>query len=298
MFDTSQLPDEGFARLIEVMVCLRDPEQGCPWDLEQSLDSLKPFLVEECYEALDAIDQLGAASKALPGQRPDADPVAIANHREELGDVLLQVIFQAQVTADLGWFTAVDVARGIADKLIVRHPHVFGSANEIAADDGQRLTPDKVVDRWEQIKKSDGRGALDGVPRNLPALLRGQRVGEKAARVGFDWSKSEDVLLKVDEELAELREAMQTGDQQAVASELGDLLFALTSLARHLDVDAEQSLRGTLDRFSDRFQHVEKRLKQAGPETPDMEQLEAMWQQAKMLERGLQTQDGEGRNEG
>ncbi len=298
MFDPSQLPQEGFARLIQVMVCLRDPEQGCPWDLEQSLDSLKPYLVEECYEALDAIDQLGPAARALPGERPEADPAAIASHREELGDVLLQVIFQAQVTADLGWFTAVDVARGIADKLIHRHPHVFGSPEQMAADDGQRLTPSKVVDRWEQLKKSDGRGALDGVPRNLPALLRGQRIGEKAARVGFDWLQSHDVLHKVDEELAELRQAMADGDPQEMAAELGDLLFALTSLARHLDVDAEQALRGTLDRFSDRFVHVEEAMASSGPARPTPDQLEAMWQQAKRLEGGLQRQGGEGRNEG
>jgi len=291
MFDPSTLPQEGYDRLIQVMVCLRDPDQGCPWDLKQSLDSLKPYLIEECYEALDAIDQLGAAAKALPGQAPQADRAAIDNHREELGDVLLQVIFQAQVASDFGWFGADDVARGIADKLIHRHPHVFAST-------GEKLSAEDVEERWEQIKNADGRGALDGVPRNLPALLRAQRIGYKASRVGFDWLKPVDVLAKVDEELAELREAMQTQDKDAIASELGDLLFALTSLARHLDVDAEQALRGTLDRFSDRFRHVEGAMADAKPLQLKPEQLEAAWQQAKALESGLQRQGVAGRNQG
>ncbi len=297
MFNPDDLPDEGFARLVQVMVCLRDPEQGCPWDLEQSLDSLKPYLIEECYEALDAIDGLGPAAHALPGQPASADPVAIAAHREELGDVLLQVIFQAQVATDLGWFGAEDVARGIADKLVTRHPHVFQVGAHGQEPDAERLTPDKVVDRWEQIKKRDGRGALDGVPRNLPALLRGQRIGEKAARVGFDWPQTDGVLAKVDEELAELRQAMAQGDRQASADELGDLLFALTSLARHLEVDAEQALRTTLDRFSDRFAHVERAMKEAEPTPRTIEELERLWQAAKATERRLQGDVSEGRNE-
>ena len=298
MFDPSELPDAGFARLVTVMAQLRDPEQGCPWDLKQSLDSLKPYLIEECYEALDAIDRLGPAAKLRAGETAPADSAAIANHREELGDVLLQVIFQARLTEELGWFDVHDVARTIADKLVTRHPHVFALADADPGPPADRLTPDQVVTNWEQIKQSDGRGALDGVPRNLPALLRGQRVGEKAARVGFDWRQPEQVLAKVDEELAELRQAIAAGDQAAASAELGDLLFALTSLARHLKVDAEQSLRTTLDRFSERFRYVEAHMADLPDGPPDIAQLEQLWQQAKIhLAADLREAGQGGRNE-
>ena len=298
MFDPTELPNEGFARLVAVMAQLRDPEQGCPWDLEQSLDSLKPFLIEECYEALDAIDALGPAAKATVCEPASADSGAIANHREELGDVLLQVIFQARLTEELGWFDVHDVARTIADKLVTRHPHVFGEQGEGVAAPGDRLTPTGVVERWEKIKQSDGRGALDGVPRNLPALLRGQRVGEKAARLGFDWQRPDQVLAKVDEELSELRQAIASKDRQAMADELGDLMFALTSLARHLEIDAEQSLRTTLDRFSERFRHVERHISELDGDPPAADALEALWLQAKRHQaNGLQEAGQGGRNE-
>ncbi len=276
------LPDEGFARLVAVMARLRAPEDGCPWDREQTLATLRTYLVEESHELLDAIDALGADAKALPADLPrlDADPKLTAELREELGDVLLQVVFQSRIAQESGWFTADDVARGIAEKMIRRHPHVFA--------DAQPTTAGHVRASWEQIKRKEGKSALAGVPRNLPALLRGQRMGEKAARIGFDWPDVEPVLAKVDEELLELREAMASGDRAAMADELGDLLFALTSLARHLQVDAEQALRGTLDKFTRRFGYVEREaeIRYGSDHHSTLDELEALWQEAKRAERG------------
>ncbi len=293
------LPSDGFERLIAVMARLRDPERGCPWDLAQSLDSLKPFLVEESYEALDAIDALGAAARVatLHGAPGDAavtaevDPALIANHRAELGDVLLQVAFQSQLAAEFGWFTADDVAHGIADKMVRRHPHVFADAGSDSdpAQPPDKITADDVVTNWQAIKAAEARaagetGVLAGVPRHLPALLRGQRIGAKAAHVGFDWPDVTGAMAKVDEELEELRDAMSSGDTRAIEHELGDVLFALTSAARHLGVDAEQALRTTLDRFQARFAGVERRMAQhmrAGEDQPDLATLERWWQAAK-----------------
>lgn len=281
---------QAFARLLEVMAALRDPQTGCPWDLEQSFETLKAYLIEESYETLDAIDRLGPVAAALPGQPAQVDPAGPAALREELGDVLLQVVFQARIAQERGWFDAGDVARGIADKMVHRHPHVFGQAEpeggarDLEPQDEARLTPGQVVERWEDLKRREGRGALAGVPRKLPALLRAQRVGEKAAATGFDWARAEQVFDKVEEELGELREAVASGDKAAMRHELGDLLFALTSLARHLDIDAENALRGTLDRFADRFAHVEERLAAQGRRSASIDHLEALWQQAKKIE--------------
>ena len=288
MFDPNTLPEAGFERLIAVMACLRSADGGCPWDLQQSLDSLKPYLIEECYETLDAIDGLGAAARTLQGEQVAAPKEAIEKLREELGDVLLQVIFQAQIAEELAWFDAASVATGIADKMVRRHPHVFDhgdSDNVTTPTDNPPLTATEVLNQWEQIKRKEGRGALSGVPRNLPALLRAQRIGEKAARIGFDWPDKAPILAKIDEELEELREAMEEGDQVAIRDELGDVLFALTSLARHLQVDAEQGLSGALDRFTRRFEHVEQVIESQAIERPSLEQLEVLWQQAKALER-------------
>lgn len=284
MIDPADLPDEGFSRLVAVMAHLRAPD-GCPWDRAQTLATLRTYLLEESHELLDAIDGLGDAGRALPADLPlpDADPVLVAQLREELGDVLLQVVFESRIAQEAGWFDAIDVARGIADKMVRRHPHVFGDADaETAAD---------VSRNWEQLKRREGKGALAGVPRNLPALLRGQRMGDKAARIGFDWPEASAVLLKVDEELAELREAMASGDRAAMADELGDLLFALTSLARHLEVDAEQSLRGTLDKFTRRFGYVEQQIeaRHGREHRASLDALEALWQEAKRLERQSET---------
>lgn len=255
------------------MAALRS-ESGCPWDREQSLRSLQPYLIEESFEAIDAIDQLGALADCKAGERAAADPSAIAAHREELGDVLLQIAFQSQIAEEMGLFDADDVARGIAEKMIRRHPHVF--AGESAAD------ADAVVRRWQELKKAEGKGTLDGIPRALPALLRAERIGSKAARIGFDWPDASGALDKIEEELGELREAIASGDPAAIEHELGDLLFAATSVARHTQVDAEGALRRTLDRFAARFSRVEAALSSLPAEQArDLDVLEALWQRAK-----------------
>ncbi len=286
MFDPADLPAEGFARLVAVMARLRDRGQGCPWDLEQTLHTLRPYLIEESYEALDAIDALGPAADALPGDQPHADRALTEAHREELGDVLLQIVFQARVAEEMGFFDAEAVARGVADKMIYRHPHVFVQAEGADAPTGPATITDAaaVVDQWEQIKRKDGRGALAGVPRHLPALLRAHRIGEKAARIGFDWQQPDDVIAKVEEELGEVREALARGDLADLERETGDLLFAVASLARHHGLDAENALRGTLDRFSSRFGHVERRLDASGSDKGAVADLEAWWREAKQLE--------------
>ncbi len=282
-FDPAHLPQDGFARLTDVMASLRARAGGCPWDREQTLASLRAYLVEESYELLDAIDALGPAANALPADAPfEADPAALEHFREELGDVLLQIAFQSRIAEEMGWFTADDVARGIADKMVRRHPHVF-----VTAENEHHETSAQVLNAWEQRKRKDGKGALDGVPRNMPALLRGQRMGEKAARIGFDWPNVTSVLAKVDEELAELREALKADDKAHIAEELGDLLFALTSLARHAGVDAEQAARGTLDKFTRRFSHVEQGVEKRHGKSyrASLDELERLWQEAKALER-------------
>ena len=281
--DPHTLPEPGFARLIAVMAALRAPVGGCPWDREQTLATLRPYLLEESHELLDAMDHLHAGAQWLPGAAvPSVDAAALAHFREELGDVLLQIAFQSRVAEECGWFTADDVARGIADKMVRRHPHVFATEDAQHHDNAKQ-----VLDAWEQQKRKEGKGALDGVPRNLPALLRGQRIGEKAARIGFDWPDLGGVLAKVDEEIAELREALDAGDKAHIEEELGDVFFALASLARHAGVDAEQAARGTLDKFTRRFAHVEQGIEaRHGKQyraTP--EELEALWQEAKALER-------------
>lgn len=272
--DPNALPEPGLARLRAVMAALRS-ETGCPWDREQSLRSLQPYLIEETYEALEAIDGLGALADCKAGERAEAAPEAVAAHREELGDVLLQVFFQAQIAEEMALFDVEDVARGIADKMVRRHPHVF--AGEVAAD------ADAVVERWQQLKRAEGKSTLGGVPAALPALLRADRIGGKAARIGFDWPDAGGALDKIEEELGELREAVASGDRAAIEHELGDLLFAATSVARHCEVDAEGALRRTLDRFAARFAHVEAALRSrdddAGP--ADAATLDALWERAK-----------------
>ncbi len=256
---------------------------GCPWDREQSLATLRTYLIEESHELLEAIDGLGEAGRrdavAIEAGAAQADPAAVADLREELGDVLLQVAFQSQIARECGWFDLDAVAHGIADKMIRRHPHVFGEA--VADNAGE------VRDRWEQQKRQEGKGALDGVPSSLPGLLRAQRVGDKAARIGFDWPDATGVWAKIHEEMAELREAEAQGDRAAMQDELGDLLFAMANLARHLGVDAELGLRQTLDRFTNRFGHVERQAEsQWGRQhKASLDELEALWQEAKQLEK-------------
>ena len=254
-----------FAALCDVMDRLRDPG-GCPWDRVQTLDTLKPYLLEETYEVLHALD-LGTSS----------------DHREELGDLLFQVVFQSKVRSEEpGGFTAAEVADGIREKLVRRHPHVFG--NQTAG------TADEVLMKWEQLKRVErgGKSVLTGVPPTLPALARAQRVGEKASRVGFDWPDVKGVIAKVREELDELEEALQTPeDTSHIRAELGDILFSLAQLSRTLKFNAEDALRETIERFSARFMHLEAVLRAQGrtPEKCSPQELDALWNDAKAHEK-------------
>lgn len=248
-------------RLRWVLKALRAPD-GCPWDRAQTLKTIEPCLQEECYELLDAM-----AGDDLP------------HHREELGDVLLQVLFQCDIREEQGAFGFDDVVNALADKLIRRHPHVFSQAT--AGD------TEAALRNWERIKqterKSPKASALDGVPAALPALLRAQRTQHKAAKVGFDWKGAEGPDAKLDEEIAELRAAMREGKKEGVSEELGDALFTLVNLARHLDVDAESALRAATEKFARRFKAVEQRVKASGREMAklSLEELDAEWDAVK-----------------
>ncbi len=256
-------PERGIDRLLAVVDRLRG-DGGCPWDREQTLDTLKPYLVEECYEVLDALDA--------------GDPEA---HAEELGDVLLQIVMHARIRSEESAFTFDDVAHRIADKLIHRHPHVFGSTD--VADS------DEVLANWEQIKAAEKQkdSILEGIPRHLPALQKAQGLQSRAARVGFDWEHIHDVVAKIDEELAETREAMQHDNREHLAEELGDLLFAVVNLARFVDINAEDALRKTCDKFMRRFNGVEQRVKDNGQILHEcgLETLDAHWNAVKDEER-------------
>lgn len=246
-------------RLVEIMQRLLAPD-GCPWDREQTLETLRPYVVEEAHEVVDAIDR-GAPDEL----------------REELGDLLLQIVFQSELARMQGWFGPDDVVAAICEKLVRRHPHVFG--------DQKVSGTAEVLANWEQIKAREkaGRGVLDGVPKALPALLRASRMGEKAARVGFDWPDLTGARAKVDEELAELDAAVRGEDRGRVEQELGDVLFSLVSVARKLDVDPEAALRGTLERFGQRVRWVENRVKERGEDLAalDAAALDALWHEAK-----------------
>ncbi len=264
------LPDRPIDRLLEVMRILRSPG-GCPWDRQQTLATLKPYLLEECHEEMEAVES--------------GDPVRI---REELGDVLLQVVFQSQICAEAGWFNFEDVAATIADKLLRRHPHVFGDVTVSG--------PEEVLRNWEAIKRAEkGEEAagtssrMEGVPRTLPALRRADQIQQRAARVGFDWPDRTGILQKLDEELRELREAADTGETGRFTEELGDVLFTLVNLARAWQVDAEDALRAATDKFIRRFRAMEQRAAAAGMDLAQMspEQLDAEWNAAKAAESPL-----------
>ena len=260
---------ELFEELVGVMARLRG-EGGCPWDREQTHASLKRYALEETYELLEAIDE--------------GDDAAI---REELGDVLLQVVFHAQMASEDRRFAIEEVMTGLRDKLVRRHPHVFG--DEQAADS------DAVLRNWEKVKAlekasdgAQGHSLFTSVPRAMPALARAQRIGDKASGVGFDWPDVEPVWRKVEEELDELREAAATGEASRVEAEIGDLLFSVVNLSRFLKVQAEEALEGTIARFHERFAHIERQLAARGKTVSEasLEEMDALWEQAKALAEG------------
>jgi ATP diphosphatase len=251
-------------RLLRIMERLRDPRDGCPWDRQQDWASIAPHTIEEAYELADAI------------ARDEPDAV-----RDELGDVLFQVVFQSRIAEERGLFDFAAVAGGIADKLERRHPHVFGDA-QIADAAAQAQAWDEHK-RAERAARGQGTGALDGVTAGLPALTRAAKLGSRAARVGFDWPDPAAVLDKVREETDELQAELARGDHARAQEELGDLLFALTQVARHLDIDAEAALRAANAKFERRFRQVEAHLAGRGltPRDVDMSELEALWSRAK-----------------
>jgi len=261
------------ARLLEIMAKLRDPKGGCPWDLEQNFKTIAPYTIEEAYEVADAIAQ---------------DDMAAL--KDELGDLLLQVVFHARMAEEDGHFDFNAVAKAIADKMIRRHPHVFGE-ERVASAAAQTLSWEafKAAERAEKAAekaKDGGRAAsvLDGVTLALPGLTRAVKLQRRAARVGFDWPEVAQVLDKIDEELSEIKEEISNGGEpERVEDELGDLLFAVANLARHLGVDPEAALRGTNAKFERRFHEVERSF-EGGLDGISLEEMEAAWQAAKARE--------------
>ncbi|WP_113893045.1 nucleoside triphosphate pyrophosphohydrolase [Roseiarcus fermentans] len=274
-------PSRDIHRLIEIMAALRDPQGGCPWDLEQTFASIAPFTIEEAYEVADAIER---------GETGDL--------RDELGDLLLQVVFHARMAEEAGLFDFGGVVESITTKLIRRHPHVFGDARD--------LDPDAVKALWALIKAKEKReraearqraglspetaqhGALAGVPSSMPALTRALKLQEKAARVGFDWEDVRGVLAKLREEIAETEAEIAAESRETIAAEVGDLLFAAVNVARFVDVDPEAALRAANAKFERRFAHIERRLAETGrsPEAAHLDEMEALWREAKGLEPG------------
>jgi len=259
---------EQLNRLLEIMETLRS-ESGCPWDREQTLETLRPYAVEEVYEVLDAID------------RGD-----VADHCEELGDLLLQIVFQAQLRKEAGDFGFEDVARSIADKLVRRHPHVFGDVD--VADSAE------VLKNWNQIKETEKAGravpppsGMDRIPKPLPALLKAHELQKEAAKSGFDWPEVGPVLDKVEEEIAELRAALDAGDTRHAAEEYGDILFAMANVGRHLHVSGEQALQDSCTKFRRRFRGVEEQAKASGKPMSEhtLAELDDYWNEVKGRER-------------
>ena len=269
-------PSKDISRLIEIMAALRDPATGCPWDVEQDFSTIAPYTIEEAHEVADAIQR---------GDREDL--------REELGDLLLQVVFHARMAEEEGSFAFPDVVEAITEKMIRRHPHVFG--DEAARSAGM------AKGMWERIKAEEkaqrrasrlargldaedhGKGFLDGVPLAHPALTRALKLQEKAARVGFDWKEARPILDKIEEEIGELRETLDHTDRDKIAGEFGDVLFALVNFGRHLGIDAEDALRRTNAKFTRRFHHVETALAAEGRALDDatLDEMEAKWREAK-----------------
>ncbi|MEW6585314.1 MAG: nucleoside triphosphate pyrophosphohydrolase [Nitrospirota bacterium] len=246
--------------LLDIMEKLRG-KKGCPWDGEQSRDSLKPYIIEEAYELVEAIEE--------------NDPVKI---REELGDLLFQIVFQCQIAKENREFEMSDVIEKIGKKMIARHPHVFG--------DAECRTPEEVLKQWEVLKKQEGKlrdSILEGVPKAMSSLLRAHRLQKRAAQVGFDWEKVDDVLAKVDEEINELKEALKTKDQPEIENELGDILFMLVNLSRFVSVNPEDALRKTISKFIHRFRHIEMTASEEGKKLSEMtlDEMDRLWDEAK-----------------
>ncbi len=261
-------PDGSVARLRAIMAALRDPETGCPWDIEQDFASIAPYTIEEAYEVADAIEK--ADWPALQG---------------ELGDLLLQVVYHAQMAEEAGHFSFADVARSISDKMVARHPHVFGG-------ESREKSAEQQVQDWEKVKAAERAaraqgGVLDDVALGLPALMRAVKLQKRAARVGFDWPNIAMVLDKIAEESAELVEARDTLTQAQVTEEMGDLLFVMANLARHLNVDPEEALRAANAKFTRRFRAIEAALaaENRRPEDSDLAEMDAHWNAAKTAEK-------------
>jgi MazG family protein len=263
------LPREPLERLLAVMAWLRDRQHGCPWDIDQTFRTIAPYTIEEAYEVADAIER-------------DDMPAL----KEELGDLLLQVVYHSQMASEAGAFRFEDVAAAIADKMVDRHPHVFGDL-EVADADEQTIYWEarKAAERAKKAGGTEPAGTLDGVARALPALLRAEKIQKRAARVGFDWKTIGPVIDKIEEELGELRAELDAGktDPDRIMDELGDVLFAVANLARHCKVDPEAALRSTNDKFEKRFRYVEAQLALQGrkPAEAALEEMEALWQEAK-----------------
>lgn len=275
-------PSRDIQRLIEIMAALRTPGTGCPWDLKQDFSTIAPYTIEEAYEVADAI------------ARGDLDDL-----QDELGDLLLQVIFHARMAQEQSAFEFGDVVQSITQKLIRRHPHVFGDTAD--------LTPDQVKGLWDKIKAQekaerlarrgidDEAGALAGIPSGLPALHRALKLQQKASKVGFDWNDPRAVLDKIREEADEIEAALDQMDRQAASDEIGDLMFALVNLARHLDVDPDAALRATNAKFERRFRSIEAALAKRG-KTPDqatLSEMDALWDEAKAAEKSAGNSDQE-----
>ena len=260
-------PTGGLPRLLEIMRRLRDPETGCPWDIEQDFGTIAPYTIEEAYEVADAIER-----------------EAWDELQDELGDLLLQVVFHAQIAEDRGLFAFHAVADKISDKMVARHPHVFGS-------ESRDKTADQQTRDWETVKAAERaakaqNGVLDGVAMGLPALMRAVKLQKRAARVGFDWPDASHVLDKIQEEASELTEAAATLPHDKVEEEMGDLLFVVANLARHMKIDPEVALRRANAKFTRRFQSIEAALAQDGrrPEQSSLEEMDRLWDAAKDAE--------------
>ena len=259
-------PSKGMPRLLEIMRALRDPEDGCPWDIEQNFNTIAPYTIEEAYEVADAIE------------RENWDDL-----KNELGDLLLQTVYHTQMAEEEDRFNFNDVVNQISEKMIQRHPHVFGNEN-------RNKTASQQVKDWESIKaeerlKKNQAGILDDVALNLPALVRSLKLQKRAARVGFDWPNLSQVLDKIDEETKELIEAKKTEPQERISEEFGDLMFSIVNLGRHLKVDPEEALKQTNRKFINRFKFVEESIQSQGKKIQDtsLEEMEGLWQQAKDL---------------